>query len=360
MKSFSIYVLTFLIFISIYSCNSKHKNQTINSKIVTDTESKIRENAGNPIDYDNTKVLKTVYVVDNDGVEMKQEDNLSSATLGKYNYGEKLEVIEVKNGWLGIRDRISRQYKKNGKTIITEGWEKLYVQTQKTGNLNSLKLIPEDLNIVVSITKNNKTEDFENGIPLNDKLKFELINKTDFESKKKTTVTFLISDTTNINKKNGIIELQCDNIVKRYIDKPDAEEQRQEFSYIGNIPFLNKYVISGSYYESSDFKLVDKITGKEVILGDYPLISADKNYIISINANVYDTTADIELYSIDNTNIKLIFSASFKNWMPASEKENCFWSSDGYLYVPVLHSKAYWNHNGDLNTNFQYMRIKVL
>lgn len=187
-----------------------------------------------------------------------------------------------------------------------------------------------------------------------------MITRADFESKKKTEVSFLIADTTKIRKKNGVIELPCDSIVKRYVDKPDAEEQSQEFTYVGYFPLLNKYVLTGVYYEDSDYKLVDKLNGKEISLEDYPRVSGDKKYLITISANGYDNTGDIGLYSIENNAIKLIMSAAFKNWMPASEKENSFWSNDGYLYVPVIHAQVSANANGPLTGNYQYIRIRVL
>jgi hypothetical protein len=86
----------------------------------------------------------------------------------------------------------------------------------------------------------------------------------------------------------------------------------------------------------------------------------DIKYLITINANGYDNTGDIGLYSIENKAIKLIMSAAFKNWMPASEKENSFWSSDGYLYVPVIHAQVSANADGPLTGNYQYIRIRVL
>jgi hypothetical protein len=116
-----------------------------------------------------------------------------------------------------------------------------------------------------------------------------------------------------------------------------------------------------SYWESWDYKFINKTTGKEeVSFVDYPFISPDKKHIISISANPYNTTADLELYSILNNKVRMIMGASFKTWMPVNGADTMFWSSDGFLYVAALPVSTYWNANGDFNTDRQYIRIKVL
>lgn len=157
----SIKVLSILLVI-FYSCSSKHQKNVAATDIIRDTE-KAGEIPGHPINFDNAKILKSVYVSDRNGADMKQDPNLSSPTPGRYNYGDKLDVVEIKDGWLGVMDRMTRDYKHNGQQYTIDRWEKLYVQAEKTGSLSSIKLIPEDLNIVSSITKNNKTENFEKG-----------------------------------------------------------------------------------------------------------------------------------------------------------------------------------------------------
>jgi len=256
-------------------------------------------------------------------------------------------------------DRITREYtKKDGTQVSSNGWEKIYIARKATGPISQVYLIQSDLNIITYLTKNHKTDFFEKGKPLNNDLKIELIDQKLFDSKKNTSVSFLTADTTEIKKTNGIIELKCINKTKKFIDKPDAEEDRAEYKYVGQIDFLNKYVMAGSYYESSDYTFVDKTTGENTSsFGEYPVISPDKKYIISIYANPYESTGDLELYRINNNKIDHVLNASFKNWMPA---EDLFWSTDGYLYVAVNGTSSYWTENGSLNDHYQYLRIKVL
>lgn len=219
---------------------------------------------------------------------------------------------------------------------------------------------PADLDVISSLTVNQKTVYFEADKQLTEYLTFELIDKPLFDRQKSTAVSFLLADTIDHKKKNGLTILKCRNKTVKYIDKPDAEEDLQVFTYVGQIEFLNTYLISGSYWESGDFKFIDKTSGEETnSFVDYPHISPDKKNIICINPNGYEETADLELYSIADNKAKHVMSASFKNWMPALENQDIFWSSDGYLYLTVHNTKSFWKENGDLNDQYQYIRIKT-
>lgn len=353
-------ILFLLLPLFVLSCRNNTESKSINN-LVSDTLPINDKNVGIEIDYDKTKVLKSIYVVNRKGTDMKQLANENSQILGNYKFGAQLEVIEETEKWYGVRERITREFFKNGDKIESTGWEKVYVLKSATGSINKITLISSDLNIVSSLNANQKNENFETDNELNDFLKMELINKQIFDNKRSSSVNFLLADTTVIKKKNGTIELKCLNKVVKYIDKPSEEENEAEFNYIGQFEFLNKYLINSSYYESSDYRLIDKNNGEEIVtFGDYPNISADKKHIICIYTNPYETTADLELYSISNNQIKFLMSTSFKNWMPTAEPREMFWSTDGYLYLTVNHVKSFWIPDGNLNDKRQYIRIGIL
>jgi len=350
--------------LTIFSCNNSGQtnDKTFQSSVI-DTLSSEDENTGNIIDYDKTKIIKSIYVVDRKGTEIKQQADKNSKTLGTYDFGVKLDVIEEAEEWFGVRDRITREFLRNGSKVESTGWEKVYVLKSTTGSINKITLVPSDLNEISSLTINQKTETFEEGKPLNDYLKIELIDKQQFDKMKNSSVSYILPDTTETKKKNGVIELKCKNTIKKYIDrdKPDDETGIQAFNYIGQFEFLNKYLIGGSYYEGLDYKFIDKSTGEETqTFGEYPNISADKKNIICIYTNPYETTADLELYSINDKLIKHTMNASFKNWMPTVEPRKMFWSTDGYLYLTVNHVNSFWKQDGNLNDKCQYIRIKIL
>lgn len=190
---------------TLFSCNKNHETskKSIHS-LVSDTTAIIvseDENNGNAVDYDKTKVLKTLYVIDRKGTEIKDKANENSKTLGTYEYGTKLDIIEEGEKWYGVLDRISRKYNENGNQIESTQWEKIYVLKSKTGSVDEIALISSDLNIISSLIINQKTENFEIDHQLKDYLKLELIEKSFFDSRKNSSVNFLLADTTVTKKK---------------------------------------------------------------------------------------------------------------------------------------------------------------
>jgi len=321
------------------------------------------ENNGYPIDYDNTQVLDTVYVIEKKGVEYKQEPDKNSETLGIEEYGSRLEVIATCEGWLGIRERVHRKFDRENKVVEQSAWEKVYVPKSALGSFSQIKLVQEDLNIISYSIDKGERQDYENGKELTKYLKVELIDKKLFESKKADTINFLKIDTAEIRKCNGVIELPCTQGNVTFTDIDSGGDNAQLFFYSGQIESLNKYLVEGSYYESYDYIFIDKESGDKIYFVDFPNISPDEKHIIAIYANPYENCADLDLASIDGQEIKPIISVGYKNWMPNLDNEGnyqMFFSSDGYLYATAKHEKAYWTLNGEYNTNVQYIRIRIL
>jgi len=359
-----IYFLFFALFL--ISCKEKNDSSAPEQNldtVVTD----VMEEAPLPVDYDKVKVLKSVFVTAINGLEMKQSKTADSKTLGNFVYGDKLEVIEDAGEWLGILQRISREYVEEDRTIQSSAWEKVYVLRKSTGNISEVKLLPSHLNVITSLSQHEGDAEFyEKGTLLKKYLKIELISEAEYRKQKATASNFLISDTLNIQKVSGVTTLPCENKPVTFVDKPNEEEERYEFKYLGQIPEINKYVVAGNYWESSDVTLVDKTSGKKFDLLDYPYVSKTQKYLICIYANPYDTTADLEFYSIEKQNPKKIASISFKYWMPVTQEfdkekpDNLFWGSDNCFYLKALHSQAFWQDNGMLNNQGQYLKITIL
>jgi len=351
-----------LIALAVSNCGSRslpEKKVLLHMPLIDTASNRRSEERGNPIDY-NTKVLSNVYVTVRDGIDSQERPNQSSGSVIRFEYGAKLEVIEIIGEWLGVRERILRKFIRNGSHIESTGWEKVYVPKNATGNLNDISLLEKDLNIIATLTLKGKTFGYEEGEILTDYLKIDLIDKSIFDLKKTSAVNFLLADTTVIYKKNGVIELPTAKGLKKFTDKPDAETEMQEFAYVGQVKFLNSYVLQGIYWENWDYKFINKTTGKqETSFVSYPHISPDKEHILCISGNPYSNTADLELYTIRNNKVKIVMAASFINWMPINDIHTTFFSNDGFLYVQVLPMSTYWNANEGSNIESQYIRIKI-
>ncbi len=121
----------------LFSCGvNDQTNEKANQN--TDSKSLLTEdqNTENKIDFNKTIILKSIYVINRNGTEIKQQANNNSETLGNYVFGTKLEVIEETEEWLGVRDRITREFLRNGSKIEVSGWEKVYVLKSQTGSID--------------------------------------------------------------------------------------------------------------------------------------------------------------------------------------------------------------------------------
>lgn len=77
---------------------------------------------GIAIDYDNTPVLREVYVTDKSGITAYQLPSGAAKKVQDYPFSAKLEVIEDNKEWYGIRERVFRQYYKKGTEIESVKW----------------------------------------------------------------------------------------------------------------------------------------------------------------------------------------------------------------------------------------------
>ena len=315
---------------------------------------------GIAIDYDNTSVLREVYVTDKSGITAYQLPSGAAKKVQDYPFGAKLEVIEDNKEWYGIRERVFRQYHKKGTEIESVKWEKIYVKKSQTGLFNTIVLKPNDLNIISYLLADGKDESFEKGEALNKYLKFELIDKALFEKKRPLAVNYLSKDQM-IKKKKGVLSIPTANKVVKLIDIDTDNDGRASFEYIGQINALNQHLIFGQFWEISGYTMIDKTNGQQTeSLVGFPYLSPDKKHIIAVYGDPYgEQHTDLELYRIQNNKILFIMSAEFKNWMPTVEPEDIFWAKDGYLYLAVTHSSVFWKEDGSLNDQFQYMRIKI-
>ncbi|OOG18332.1 hypothetical protein BWD42_13835 [Sphingobacterium sp. CZ-UAM] len=316
-----------------------------------------------PINYDQTKVLKNLYVVDRAGVVLRQGADESAPALGKYPYGTKLDVIGEEGGWIAVMDRIQRDYKgANGEAIDVTQWEKVYVEKSKLGKQDKITISPKDLNIIVSQTVNGKESYYEKGHPLEKYLFVELIDEQAFLAARSTAKNYLIKDTLSYSKNGDVLELPLTNgKTLTFTDKDIDNESEARYSYMGHYDFLNAFVVAGNYWESADVRLFDRKDGHLIVeCGDYPFFSVDKKYLMTLHADPYESTGDLQLFHVKQGKVSPLISVSFKEWMPSWKEELLFWGKDGHIYAAANHVNGYWGEDGSLSERSQFIRIKLL
>lgn len=335
-----------LVLLLLVGCQYFEKKNTSSesekSKILTDTIPEYEKS-------DTPKIKK--YVIDRQGTQLKAKPETNSENQEHLEYGHLLEIEGEEGDYYKVINYHTGNY--------------AYVLKSKLGNSNQISLTDSDLNMVHLIGKNKWKEPtfFENSVALDTLISLELIGKSTYEKARKSAIGFLLRDTLAIVKKDNTITLPClDSVIVFKDVNPDTDmDNQQVFKYEGQIEFLNRFVISGNYWEAYEYILIDKKTGEEISFADFPYISPDKKYIICIYTNPYDSNSDLHLYTIDdNLQIKQILLASFVNWMAYNEnEEKAFWGSDNCFYISVNHPAKFWDEGGNYNAVPQYMRIKI-
>ena len=295
--------------------------------------------------------IKTLFITTSGRSFIYEKPDTQSVILDTLEYGYKIDIIGESENWYQIKERVGRSFVKNGKQVFSSGWEIVNIQKENTGTLSKIKLTAPDL---------YKTYE---GNSVKDKVQMRIISKKEFDSTRSSTNKFLTTHNSAVSSKDSVITIAVGNgLNKVYVSSPNAEENLKVYKYIGHIDLLNAYLLTIDYYEGTEYMLYNAGTGKELIsFNDYPYISPDGKYIVSVYTNPYDQTTDFQLYTItNNQKIRRELETSFSNWMVALEPQEVFWKNNSTLVMKVLHAKAFWNENGDLNKNYQYLEMELL
>ncbi|GAA3921745.1 hypothetical protein GO495_01510 [Chitinophaga oryziterrae] len=103
---------------------------------------------------------------------------------------------------------------------------------------------------------------------------------------------------------------------------PKHDDSYTEYTYTGYLPDIKQYGIFGTYYESTDFLLVDQTTGVTTHTWGAPIISPDKKYFLcpSYDLEAGFTANGFQLYSYVNGTITPVGEIELDNWGPGQVK----------------------------------------
>ncbi|MGB2783944.1 hypothetical protein [Psychrobacter sp.] len=317
---------------------------------------------GIEIDYDDTTVLKQVYVTEKDGAIARQLPSGAARKVKSYTFGEKLDVIEDRKDWYTVRDSIDRQYDENNDGVIDKSisqWEKVFVKKDLTDDASDIRLTDEDIHTIRYLSVGD-FQFFDEEKQLDKYLEIELIDRALFEKKRPIAVNFLSKNAKGVHKKSGVLSIPTTNKLVTFADNDVDNDGYQIFDYIGQMNVFNQHIVHGSYWEAWDYKMIDKHTGAITqTFSGYPYLSPDKKYIITTHTNPYEEQTELTLYKVYGKNFATVLDVGFSRWMVVGEMEDSFWARDGYLYLSVNHRATVWTAEGDLNQQHQYIRIKV-
>ena len=195
-------------------------------------------------------------------------------------------------------------------------------------------------------------------------LNINQVSSEEYQEALKNKVDFLQRDTLAIVKKKGKLTFVCKQ--RTVYLKDDISELADKhfdmiYTYLGNIPAIDQYVVLEDTERSLAYILIDKTTGEKRRFEKYPFLSADKRYIINIGRDYYDLDRLISLYRIEHIKplkIDTLVEGYTKSWdVYDHDKEPIFFSKNDYLYAPMnVVGNFFDEHN---NPNKQRMYIKI-
>ena len=195
-------------------------------------------------------------------------------------------------------------------------------------------------------------------------LNINQVSSEEYQEALKNKVDFLRRDTLAIVKKKGKLTFVCKQ--RTVYLKDDISELADKhfdmiYTYLGNIPTIDQYLVLEDTERSLAYILIDKTTGEKRRFDKFPFLSADKRYIINIGRDYYDKDRLISLYRIEHIKplkIDTLVEEYTKSWdVYDLDKEPIFFSKNDYLYAPMnVVSNFFDEHN---NPNKQRMYIKI-
>ena len=232
-----------------------------------------------------------------------------------------------------------------------------YIKKKDVGDWNTLK---------TKITKEVLIESIDGDVAdvASKYLNISCVSYEEYEGAFRDKVDFLQKDTLTIVKKNGKLTFVCKH--KTVYLKDDISELADKhfdtsYTYLGNNPVLDQYVVLEDNERSLAYILIDKTTGEKRRFEKFPFLSVDKKYIINIGRDYYNWEGIISLYrikSIKPFEIDTLVNGNTKWWTTYDfDKEPIFFSKNGFLYAPMnVRSNFFDEHN---NPNKQRMYIKI-
>lgn len=206
-----------------------------------------------------------------------------------------------------------------------------------------------------------------------DSLKFSvtIITVDEYDKAKKSFVNKVLYDTTTIRNENGKFKLPIDKKWKPFVIFTDTllntdDSYRRQYNYVGQFKNIGLYIVEGNFWEHSEYYLIDKRTGTQIVTWYKPIISPTDKYIanISMPFGLEGAPNGIQIWRIEkNINnesepitITKYFELDQQIWVP----EEFVWESDYSLLLKVAGIDKYLYGKGEPSANdFYYLRLKI-
>jgi len=183
------------------------------------------------------------------------------------------------------------------------------------------------------------------------------INAATFESAFKVRKKTIYKDTYTYSKKNGTLRLPIANGKKVVFEDNKGtpyDEDRKSFRYLGQVKVLGCYLVEQHLFESTDYVLINKKTGKTNTLAGMPSVSPDGKILFNTAFNRYEEHADVSppsqdvyLSHVNPTGFSEPYRISYNNMYITKYA----WETNTSLVI------CYRTREEESDTDFRYARL---
>lgn len=183
------------------------------------------------------------------------------------------------------------------------------------------------------------------------------INEATFKIAYKARKKTIFSDPTTYRKKNGTLRLPIANgelVVFEDNNGTPYDEDRKSFRYLGQVKVLGCYLVEQHLFESTDYILINKKSGKTNTLAGMPAVSPDGKILFNTAFNRYEEYADVNPPSQD-VYLSLVspggLSEPYRKSYNNMYIKNYAWETNTSLVICYKTSKE------ESDTDFRYARL---
>ncbi|MES2560484.1 MAG: hypothetical protein V4590_12125 [Bacteroidota bacterium] len=192
-----------------------------------------------------------------------------------------------------------------------------------------------------------------------------------FLKAKKTYTDQTLYDTATYKKVNGAIRLPVDEKWRPFVLFTDTllhtdNSNIREYYYVGQFDKIGFYIVGGSFWEHSEYYLIDKRTGKQTITWSSPTISPNGKFIanLSMMYGLEGVPNGIQVWRVDRQENNQLEPVSLSKYVEIDQQiwapDDFVWETDHSVVLRVAGVDKYMNEDGQpAETDFYYLRLKL-
>ena len=162
------------------------------------------------------------------------------------------------------------------------------------------------------------------------------INKNTYDKNKPEEDKSLVPNDISIKNK-GILKLPLLN--NKFIQLRDTlsdsdNDDQAKYEYIGVIKSIDFYLVKAIFYETGEYILINHRNGNKISLWGYPILSSNKENIVSFSSSIdYDVMPNgLQMFDIKNNELKLEWQYETDKWAI----EELYWIDNKFIYAKIF------------------------